>query len=114
MTRRRPCASSRGSSSPAAASRWSSSASRPRRPLRALWRVYTRIGLPAVGRLVSPAWQDVGRFLGPNIEQFHAREPDLAALWRAAGIDHVQTRAISFGAGIVMSGVRSRNGERPS
>ena len=48
----------------------------------------------------------MGRFLGPNIEQFHAGEPDLAALWRAAGIDHVQTRAMSFGAGIVMSGVR--------
>jgi demethylmenaquinone methyltransferase / 2-methoxy-6-polyprenyl-1,4-benzoquinol methylase len=81
-------------------------------PLKALWRVYTRIGLPAVGRLVSPAWQDVGRFLGPDIEQFHAREPDLAALWRQAGLDDVQTRAMSFGAGIVMSGVRSRDGQR--
>ena len=56
-------------------------------PLKALWRVYTRIGLPTLGRLVSPAWQNVGRFLGPNIEQFHAREPDLGALWQQAGVD---------------------------
>jgi demethylmenaquinone methyltransferase/2-methoxy-6-polyprenyl-1,4-benzoquinol methylase len=79
----------------------------PSPPLRALWRAYTRVGLPTLGRLVSPAWQNVGRFLGPNIEQFHAREPDLAALWRAAGIEQVHTRSMSFGAGIVMSGVKA-------
>jgi demethylmenaquinone methyltransferase / 2-methoxy-6-polyprenyl-1,4-benzoquinol methylase len=76
-------------------------------PLKALWRVYTRIGLPILGRLVSPAWHNVGRFLGPNIERFHAREPDLIALWKQAGIEQVQTRAMSFGAGIVMGGVRT-------
>jgi demethylmenaquinone methyltransferase/2-methoxy-6-polyprenyl-1,4-benzoquinol methylase len=54
-------------------------------PLRAMWRVYTRLGLPLLGRLVSSAWFDVGRFLGPSIEQFHADEPDLPALWGAAG-----------------------------
>ncbi len=75
--------------------------------LRALWRVHTRVGLPLVGRLVSPAWLEVGRFLGPNIEQLYAEEPDLAALWRAAGIDDVRERRMSFGAGLVMSGARS-------
>jgi demethylmenaquinone methyltransferase / 2-methoxy-6-polyprenyl-1,4-benzoquinol methylase len=75
-------------------------------PLRALWRVHTRVGLPLIGRLVSPAWGEVGRFLGPNIEELHAREPDLPALWRTAGIDQVQERRMSFGAGIVMSGVK--------
>jgi demethylmenaquinone methyltransferase / 2-methoxy-6-polyprenyl-1,4-benzoquinol methylase len=73
-------------------------------PLRSLWRVHTRVGLPALGRLVSPAWYEVGRFLGPNIEEFHACEPDLAALWRQAGIEQVRIRSMSFGAGIVMSG----------
>jgi hypothetical protein len=48
----------------------------------------------------------VGRFLGPNIERFHAAEPDLAALWRTVGIDRVQARRMSFGAGLVMWGVR--------
>ncbi len=80
------------------------------RPLRAAWRVHTRMGLPALGRAVSPAWFEVGRFLGPNIEQFHAREPDLPALWRAAGIEDVRERHMSFGAGLVLWGVTGGDG----
>lgn len=75
-------------------------------PLRALWRLHTRVALPLLGRLISPAWLEVGRFLGPNVEQLHEQEPDLVSLWRAAGIRDVRLRAPSFGAGIVMSGVR--------
>ncbi len=77
-------------------------------PLRALWRVYTRAGLPLLGRLVSPAWLEVGRFLGPSIEGLHAGEPagDLVGLWEAAGIRDVSLRTMSFGAGLVMHGVR--------
>ncbi len=75
-------------------------------PLRALWRAWTRVGLPLLGRVVSPAWVEVGEFLGPNIERFHALEPDLPSLWRASGLRDVQERRMSFGAGIVMSGVR--------
>jgi demethylmenaquinone methyltransferase/2-methoxy-6-polyprenyl-1,4-benzoquinol methylase len=76
------------------------------RPARWLWRAYTRVGLPLIGRLVSPAWLEVGRFLGPNIERFYADVPNLAALWRRAGMDQVRQRSMSFGAGLVMSGVR--------
>lgn len=72
--------------------------------LRALWRVHTRLGLPLLGRSVSKAWYEVGRFLGPNIEQFHHAEPDLTGLWNAAGIRDVQQRHLSFGAGLVMWG----------
>ena len=78
----------------------------PVAPLRVLWRVYTRVGLPLLGRLISPAWREVGSFLGPNIEGFHRRERDLPALWRAAGLRDVRMRRLSFGAGLVMSGVR--------
>jgi demethylmenaquinone methyltransferase/2-methoxy-6-polyprenyl-1,4-benzoquinol methylase len=79
----------------------------PRRAVtRGLWRVHTRVGLPLFGRLVSPAWVDVGRFLGPNIEEFHAREPDLTRVWSQAGIRDLKVRRMSFGAGIVMSGIR--------
>jgi demethylmenaquinone methyltransferase/2-methoxy-6-polyprenyl-1,4-benzoquinol methylase len=81
-------------------------------PLRALWRVHTRVGLPLLGRVVSPAWVEVGRFLGPNIEQLYTDEPDLAALWRTAEIDHIHERRMSFGAGLVMSGVRQPGGQR--
>lgn len=83
-------------------------------PLRAAWRVHTRVGLPLLGRAVSPAWVEVGRFLGPNIEELHEREPDLGQLWRDAGITAVTTRNMSFGAGLVMSGVRSGDGQRPA
>lgn len=79
----------------------------PLRPrLRALWRVHTRLGLPLLGRFVSPAWLEVGRFLGPSIEELYEREPDLRGLWERAGIRDVQLRRMSFGAGIVMSGIR--------
>ena len=74
--------------------------------LRSLWRLQTRYVLPAVGRIASPAWYEVGRFLGPNIEAFHTAEPDLVALWSRAGIEQVSLRRMSFGAGVVMSGVR--------
>jgi demethylmenaquinone methyltransferase/2-methoxy-6-polyprenyl-1,4-benzoquinol methylase len=83
----------------------------PRRPrLRALWRIHTRIGLPLIGRLISSAWYEVGRFLGPNIEQLYAVEPDLPALWRTSGIARVQERRLSFGAGVVIWGVRDGDG----
>jgi demethylmenaquinone methyltransferase / 2-methoxy-6-polyprenyl-1,4-benzoquinol methylase len=82
--------------------------------LRAAWRVHTRLGLPLLGRAVSPAWVEVGRFLGPNIEEFHAREPNLTALWQAAGIAEISTRHMSFGAGLVMAGRREGDGQRPT
>jgi len=81
-------------------------------PLRAAWRLYTRTGLPLIGRAVSPAWFEVGRFLGPNIEELYAKEPDLAGLWTRSGIEDVQQRRLSFGAGLVMWGVRSGRGKR--
>ncbi|MGI8572883.1 MAG: class I SAM-dependent methyltransferase [Solirubrobacteraceae bacterium] len=75
--------------------------------LRTAWRIHTRAGLPLAGRLVSPAWREVGRFLGPNIEQLYEQEPNLAELWRAAGIEDVHERRMSFGAGLVMWGTRN-------
>jgi demethylmenaquinone methyltransferase/2-methoxy-6-polyprenyl-1,4-benzoquinol methylase len=76
-------------------------------PLRALWRVHTRAIMPLVGRAVSPAWLEVGRFLGPSIEELYGGEPDPAALWRANGIEDVHELRPSFGAGLVMWGRRS-------
>ena len=73
--------------------------------LRVLWRIHTRAGLPLIGRVVSKEWHEVGQFLGPNIENFHAEEPDLPALWRAAGIGEARQQNLSFGAGIVVTGV---------
>jgi demethylmenaquinone methyltransferase/2-methoxy-6-polyprenyl-1,4-benzoquinol methylase len=71
---------------------------------RACWRLYTRIGLPMLGRLAGPAWVEVGHFLGPSVVQFHERIPNLEALWRQAGILDVQRKNMSFGAGLMMWG----------
>ena len=78
--------------------------------LRALWRAHTRVGLPLLGRAASGAWYEVGRFLGPSIEGFWEEHSDLPAAWRAAGIGAVSQRRMSFGAGVVVWGVR--DGER--
>ncbi len=73
-----------------------------------LWVIYTRVGLPVLGRLVSREWYDVGRFLGPSISGFWRRYPldSVVSMWRAAGIGSVEARVMSVGGGVVMWGVR--------
>jgi demethylmenaquinone methyltransferase / 2-methoxy-6-polyprenyl-1,4-benzoquinol methylase len=85
----------------------------PSRPWRAPWLLYTRVGLPALGSVVSADWFRVGRFLGPSVSAFYARYPleRLPALWQAAGIGAVRSLRLSRGAGVVMWGVRA--GDRP-
>ena len=81
----------------------------PGNPLARLsWNVYVRVGLPVAGRLISPGWHEVGRFLGPSIRDFWARYPleRVLGLWRNAGIDDVATRRLSLGGGIVVWGRR--------
>jgi demethylmenaquinone methyltransferase / 2-methoxy-6-polyprenyl-1,4-benzoquinol methylase len=72
------------------------------------WRAYVRVGLPLAGRLVSPGWHEVGRFLGPSIRGFYERHPlpTLLDLWQAAGIEDVRYRRLSLGGGIVIWGRR--------
>ncbi len=80
----------------------------PRGPWRPLWRLYTRVGLPIAGRVVSAKWSAVGAFLGPSIEAFHARYPAgaLERCWAEAGLGDVRTRRMSLGGGIVMSATK--------
>ena len=114
--RRRRCASSRASCGPAGGSpRWSSRC-RPRRCGAALWRLYTRIGLPALGRLVSREWRETGRFLARSIPDFYARHPleQVVRLWSEAGIGAVQVRRMSLGGGVVMWGTRAGGSRRPA
>jgi len=75
---------------------------------RPLWNAYVRVGLPVAGRLISPAWYDVGRFLGPSILSFWERlpEPALLELWREEGIADVRSRRLSLGGGVVVWGTR--------
>jgi demethylmenaquinone methyltransferase/2-methoxy-6-polyprenyl-1,4-benzoquinol methylase len=75
---------------------------------RPLWDVYVGAGLPLAGRLISPGWHEVGRFLGPSIRGFWERYPleRQLALWQAAGVRDVQYRLLSLGGGIVVWGHR--------
>jgi len=72
------------------------------------WNLWVDAGLPLAGRLISPGWHEVGRFLGPSIRGFHERhpEPELLGLWRAAGIEGVRARHPSLGGGLLMWGRR--------
>jgi demethylmenaquinone methyltransferase/2-methoxy-6-polyprenyl-1,4-benzoquinol methylase len=75
---------------------------------RPLWRLYTDVALPVLGRLFSPAWGDVGRFLGPSIRGFY-REwplPRLLEAWSAAGLTGVRCRRLSLGGGVIVWGRR--------
>jgi demethylmenaquinone methyltransferase/2-methoxy-6-polyprenyl-1,4-benzoquinol methylase len=70
------------------------------------WWLYTRVGLPAAGRLASRDWYEVGRFLGPSISTHYRDHPlsETVAQWRAAGMTDVTVREMSLGGGLVMWG----------
>ena len=76
---------------------------------RGLWHVYTGVGLPVLGRLVSPGWADVGRYLRPSILAFgKAYPPDaLRDMLTEAGGANVQVSRLSLGGGQVAWGVRA-------
>jgi demethylmenaquinone methyltransferase/2-methoxy-6-polyprenyl-1,4-benzoquinol methylase len=81
----------------------------PRGLARPAWELWTRVGLPVAGRLLSPGWHEVGRFLNGSIRDFHRRLPLPAQLelWRAAGIEDVRARRLSLGGGLVLWGRRA-------
>jgi demethylmenaquinone methyltransferase / 2-methoxy-6-polyprenyl-1,4-benzoquinol methylase len=76
--------------------------------LRALWSLYTRVGLPALGRLVSQEWRETGSFLARNIPAFYATCPleQQLRFWSEAGMTSIRLRRMSFGAGVVIWGTR--------
>jgi demethylmenaquinone methyltransferase/2-methoxy-6-polyprenyl-1,4-benzoquinol methylase len=73
-----------------------------------LWRAYVGALLPAAGRLVSPGWHEVGRFLGGSIRELWERYPleRQLELWDEAGIGDVRHKRLSLGGGIVFWGRR--------
>ena len=81
----------------------------PRGPAYPLWWLYTRVGLPLAGGVVSARWRAVGAFLGPNIEAFYRRHPQerVEAYWRDAGLTDLRVRRMSLGGGTVMSATRA-------
>jgi demethylmenaquinone methyltransferase/2-methoxy-6-polyprenyl-1,4-benzoquinol methylase len=70
------------------------------------WRLYVDAVLPLAGRVVSPGWHDVGRFLGGSIRSFWAEtpEPRLLSGWRDAGVADARLRRLTLGGGVVVWG----------
>jgi demethylmenaquinone methyltransferase/2-methoxy-6-polyprenyl-1,4-benzoquinol methylase len=81
-------------------------------PWRTLWRLYTRVGLPVLGRLVSPEWAYTGRFLADSIPSFYERFSlqQVVEMWRRAGVGEVRVRRMSLGGGVLMWGVKEGGG----
>jgi demethylmenaquinone methyltransferase/2-methoxy-6-polyprenyl-1,4-benzoquinol methylase len=81
-------------------------------PVHPLWRrawwLYTRLVLPAAGRLAGVAWYRTGRFLGPSISGFYRRYPlpEQVRWWRAGGLDDVHVVTMSLGGGVVIWGTK--------
>jgi demethylmenaquinone methyltransferase / 2-methoxy-6-polyprenyl-1,4-benzoquinol methylase len=88
----------------------------PRLPARLAWRAYTAIALPLLGRLFSPQWGAVGRFLGPSIADFYERHPveQLASYWRAAGFRELRVKRMSVGGGVLMFATKAGGGHAPA
>ena len=76
---------------------------------RALWDLYVDVGLPTLGRAISPGWHEVGRFLGGSIREFDRRwpVPRLLDAFREAGFEDVRARRLSLGGCTVLWGRRA-------
>lgn len=75
------------------------------------WWFYTRAVLPVAGYLTGGrGWWDVGRFLGPSISSHYKNYPVhwLLREWEHAGIEHVESRSMSLGGGLVTWGYRTK------
>ncbi len=75
---------------------------------RQAWNLYVDVGLPVLGRAISPGWHEVGRFLGGSIRDFHDRWPlpSLLTAFREAGFDAPSARRLSLGGCVVVWGRR--------
>ena len=76
---------------------------------RAGWNLWVDVGLPVLGRAISPGWHEVGRFLGGSIRDFDRRwpVPRLLTALREAGFDDVRARRLSLGGCTVLWGRRA-------
>src|SRR5256712_2181719 len=76
--------------------------------LRAVWRLYTRMGLPLIGRAISQRWASVGAFVSGSMEGFEREHPpsEIERHWRHAGLTGVISQRMSFGAAVVMTAVK--------
>jgi len=76
--------------------------------LRTMWRAYTTIGLPLIGRAISPRWASVGAFLRGSIERFDAAHSQHAVerYWRDARLTTIVEGTSEIHRNIIVGQVR--------
>ena len=82
----------------------------PWAPARGAWRLYTGAVLPAAGFVLGGRpWWRAGRFLHESIPDLYRRYPmpRLLEAYRAAGLEDLRVRRLSFGGGVVIWGRRA-------
>jgi demethylmenaquinone methyltransferase/2-methoxy-6-polyprenyl-1,4-benzoquinol methylase len=81
----------------------------PGRLPRVAWNLWVDVGLPVLGRAISPGWREVGRFLGGSIRDFDEGwpVPRLLSALREAGLEDVRARRLSLGGCTVLWGRRA-------
>lgn len=72
------------------------------------WHVFTGAVLPLAGRIMSPGWGHAMRFLRGSIPGFWREHPmaQVVEMHRAAGIEELRVRRLTFGSAVVIWGVR--------
>ena len=65
--------------------------------------------LPLAGRALRSGWREVGDFLGGSIRAYWEAYPIARQLdfWHAGGLDKLEVRRLSLGAGVVIWGVKA-------
>jgi demethylmenaquinone methyltransferase / 2-methoxy-6-polyprenyl-1,4-benzoquinol methylase len=76
---------------------------------RAGWWVHTRLAMPLLGAVASPAWARTAMFLGPDVSRFVAAHPlaEWVRWFQEAGVRHVRTRSFLAGTAVVLWGVKA-------
>ena len=76
---------------------------------RVAWDLWVDVGLPVLGRAISPGWHEVGRFLGGSIRDFDERwpVPRLLTAMRECGFEDAEARRLSLGGCTVLWGRRA-------
>ncbi len=72
------------------------------------WHAFTGVVGPLTGRLMSPGWGHAMSFLRKSIPEFWRAHPmsEVIDMHRAAGIEDLKIKRLTFGAAVVIWGVR--------
>ncbi len=72
------------------------------------WRAYTGVLAPLTGRMMSPGWGHAMSYLRTSIPEFWRAHPmgEVVDMHRAAGIEDLRVKRLTFGSAVVIWGVR--------